>query len=289
MKYHFMAKHKQQYRIKQMCQVLGVSASGYYAWRKGSPNQRQKEDERLTERIQAIWQDSRGTYGSPRIHAELQAQGARIGRKRVVRLMRQAGLRAKTQKRKRPCTTVSDPAHPVFANRLDRQFSASAPDQKWLADITYIETQEGFLYLAGILDMYSRQIVGLAMEAHMEKELVEAALCMALTHRQPQPGLLHHSDRGSQFTSHDYLAQLHANHMVISMSGTANCLDNAPMESFWGTLKSECATAPFATHEEARTEIFAYIAIWYNRQRRHSALGYLSPEQFEQQHRETTF
>lgn len=289
MKYRFIENHKRQYPVKELCQVLGVSSSGYYAWRERGPSQRQLDAGLLTETIRTIWDDSRGTYGSPRIHAELRAQGQCVNRKRVARLMRQAGLCAKTPKKKRPRTTVSDPAHPVFANCLGREFSASAPDQKWLADITYIETQQGFLYLAGILDMFSRKIVGLAIEAHMESDLVEAALQMAVTHRQPQPGLLHHSDRGSQFTSNDYLTQLDNHHMLVSMSGPGNCLDNAPMESFWGTLKTECASAPFATHEEARTEIFAYIAIWYNRQRRHSALGYLSPEQFEQQHRETIF
>ncbi len=289
MKYRFIEAHKAHYPVKELCQVLGVCGSGYYAWRKRGPSQRAVKDAHLTDTIRAIWDESRGTYGSPRIHAELKARGQPISRKRVLQLMRQADLYGRIPKKKRPRTTISDPAHPVFANRLDREFSADAPDQKWLTDITYIETKQGFLYLAGILDMYSRKIVGLAMATHMGKELVEAAFQMAVTHRQPQPGLLHHSDRGSQFTSHDYLEQLDQHQMIVSMSGTGNCLDNAPIESFWGTLKNECATVPFETHEQARTEIFAYIAIWYNRKRRHSALGYLSPEQFEQQHLETIF
>jgi transposase InsO family protein len=287
MKYRFIAAHRQQYPVERLCMVLGVSTSGFYAWQKRSPSQRQQVDAALLPRIRAIWQQSQQTYGSPRIHAELQAQGIAISRKRVARLMGQAGMRAKTAARKRPRTTIAHPAHPVFANRLGRDFQSTSPNEKWLGDITYIETQEGYLYLAGLMDLFSRKIVGLAMETHLETDLVEAAFHMAVVERQPQAGLLHHSDRGSQYTSDRYLSLLDGYQMQVSLSDTGQCLDNAPMESFWGTLKTECAAEPFATRQQARTAIFAYIAIWYNRQRRHSSLGYLSPEQFEQLHRET--
>lgn len=269
--------------MERLCQVLGVSASGYYAWQKRQPSQRVDEDTRLSQHITAIWQQSRQCYGRPRIHAELKAQGIHVSQKRVARLMKQAHITAKAPRRRRPRTTLADANHPVFANRLARDFTATAPNEKWMSDLTYIETDEGFLYLAGILDLYSRKMVGIAMADHMHTDLIEAALHMAWCEREAPTGVLHHSDRGSQFTSERYLDRLQDCGMTISMSRKGNCWDAAPIESFWGTLKTECVIAPFETRQQARAEIFSYIMGFYNRTRRHSALSYLSPEQFEQQ------
>jgi transposase InsO family protein len=197
--------------------------------------------------------------------------------------MREMGIQGKMTRRKRPRTTQSDPTHAPAPNVLDRHFAADRCDAVWLTDITYIDTDEGYLYLAGVMDLYSRQIVGMAMADHLRTELVETALDMALEHRQPDNNLLHHSDRGSQYTSQAYQDRLNLAEITISMSRTANCLDNAPMESFWATLKRECADEVFASHDQARTAIFGYIMAFYNRVRKHSALGYLSPIAFEQQ------
>lgn len=268
--------------MDRMCQVLGVSVSGYYDWQKREPSQRVGEDAYLTEQITAIWQQSRHCYGRLRIQAELRAQGICVSQKRVARLMKQANITAKRSKRRKPRTTIADDRHRVFDNCLARDFTATTPNEKWMSDITYIETDEGFLYLAGILDLYSRKMVGIAMADHMQTDLVEAALHMAWCQRQAPSGVLHHSDRGSQFTSDRYLDRLEACGMTVSMSRKGNCWDAAPIESFWGTLKTECATASFETRGQARAEIFSYIMGFYNRTRRHSALGYLSPDQFEQ-------
>src|SRR5689334_9816193 len=197
--------------------------------------------------------------------------------------MRQAGLRGKGRAHRRPRTTTADPTRPPAPNLLNRDFTAQQPNTKWLTDITYIDTVEGFLYLAAVLDVFSRRIVGWAMANHMREELVEEALRFALAGRQPSEGLLHHSDQGSQYTSDDYLALLTEHHITVSMSRTGDCYDNAMMESFWGTLKAECASAPFASRAAARLAIFDYLEVWYNRQRLHSALGYLSPAAFERQ------
>ncbi len=269
--------------VSRLCEVLQVSRSGYYAWGGREPSQRQQEDALLTDVIGDIFHDNRCCYGSPRIQAALRQAGYRVGRKRVARLMHQAGLRPHRGKRYVPKTTVANPEHPVFENCLDRDFEAQQPDEKWMVDITYIDTHEGWLYLAGVLDLYSRRIVGLAMADHMTIDLVDAALKMAVVEREPQPGLLHHSDRGSQYTSGDYQQRLKDLHLQVSMSRTAQCLDAAPIESFWGTLKTECATYRFDSHEHARTEIFSYVMGFYNRTRLHSALDYQSPQQYEQQ------
>jgi transposase InsO family protein len=282
MKYSAIERTRDEFPVRRLCAVLGVSESGYYAWLKHEPSQRALENVRLRETICALWRQFRGIYGAPRIHAELRDQGVKVGRHRVARLMRQAGIRGKAPSKRRPRTTQSDPTHPVAPNLLDRQFTADRPNAVWLTDITYIDTDEGYLYLAGVMDLYSRQIVGLAMADHLRTELVETALDMAVTHRCPPPDVLHHSDRGSQYTSHDYRQRLLDCGMILSMSRTGDCLDNAPMESFWATLKRECAAAPFANHAQARSEIFSYIMGFYNRQRRHSALGYVSPMAFEQ-------
>ena len=269
--------------VSRLCEVLQVSRSGYYAWCGREPSQRQQSDERLTEMIAEIFHEHHGCYGSPRIHAVLRKAGYGVGRKRVARLMRQAGLVPRKRKSYVPHTTQADPEHPVFENYLDRNFEANYPDEKWMVDITYIDTHEGWLYLAAVMDLYSRRIVGMAMADHMKRDLVESALNMVLIEREPQPGLIHHSDRGSQYTSGDYQQVLKDFKMQVSMSRTAQCLDAAPIESFWGTLKTECANYRFDSHEHARSEIFSYIMGFYNHKRIHSALDYLAPHEYEQQ------
>jgi transposase InsO family protein len=237
----------------------------------------------LTQAIGEVHEQSRGTYGSPRVHAELRERGQRIGRNRVARLMRLAGIRAR-ERRRFKSTTNSKHDYPVAPNVLNREFTAQRPDEKWLADMTYVATAEGWLYLATVLDVFSRQIVGWAMDSVMDHGLVAKALDMALLRRQPSADLLHHSDRGSQYAAHAYQDALKAKGITVSMSGTGNCYDNAMMESFFATLKAECVTQVFNSRSEARSTVFEYIEVWYNRQRRHSALGYLSPAAFEQRY-----
>lgn len=272
-----------EFPVARVCEVLQVSESGYYAWLKRRPSQREQANQSLKTRIQAIWEQVKHRYGAPRIHAELQAQGFCVGKNRVARLMQTIGIRGKGGQKRRPRTTQADASHPVAANLLARQFDVDEPDTIWLTDITYIDTSEGFLYVAGVMDLYSRQIVGLAMADHMRSELTETALEMALIQRQPDASLLHHSDRGSQYTCSTYQQLLNDSGIKISMSRTGNCLDNAPMESFWATLKRECADYVFGSLQQARTEIFGYIMGFYNRVRRHSALDYLSPHDYEMQ------
>lgn len=269
--------------------VLNIAESGYYAWLNHVPSPREQENRELEQIIGTIWKQYRGVYGAPRIHAELQEQGINVGHNRVARLMRQAGIQGKTTRKRRPHTTQSDPTHPVAANVLDRQFTATHPNEVWLTDMTYIDTAEGFLYLAAVMDLYSRQIVGMAMADHLRTELVESALDMALTQRRPPRHLLHHSDRGSQYTSLDYQKRLTASHMTVSMSRVGNCWDNAPMESFWATLKRECADVTFASDSQARVELFGFIMDFYNHQRRHSTLGYVSPCTFESHSKRLSF
>jgi putative transposase len=272
-----------EFPVARICEVLDVSASGYYAWLKRTPSQREQANQTLSMHIQGIWEHFKQCYGAPRIHAELQAQGWGVGKNRVARLMQRLGIHGKGGQKRRPRTTQPDASHPVAANVLAQQFAVDQPDAVWLTDITYIDTDDGLLYVAGIMDLYSRQIVGLAMADHMRSELTETALEMALCHRQPDPSLLHHSDRGSQYTCSTYQQMLTNRDITVSMSRTGNCLDNAPMESFWATLKRECADYVFATHQQARAEIFGYIMGFYNRVRRHSALDYLSPHDYEMQ------
>ena len=266
-----------------MCELLGVSESGYYAWLKREPSQRMRQDADLKATIISIWNSFRGIYGTPRIYKELKAQGIHISQKRVARLMREAGIQGKMARRKRPQTTQSDDSHAVAPNLLNRQFKVIQGNKVWLTDITYIETKEGYLYTAGVLDLGSRQLVGLAMADHMRTELVTRAFEMAYQVRQPAAGLLHHSDRGSQYTSHTYRALLEQRDVVVSMSRKGDCFDNAPVESFWATLKRECANWVFEARAEARAVIFQYVMGFYNHKRRHSALGYLSPHDFEMQ------
>jgi putative transposase len=282
-----------EFPVARICEVLNLSESGYYAWKVRPPSQRERENQQLQERIQAIWHTFRRCYGVPRIHKELLSQGCHVGKNRVARLMQVLGIRGKGGEKRRPRTTQANERHPKMPNVLNRQFSASAPNEVWLTDITYIPTQEGFLYAAGVMDLYSRQIVGLAMADHMRSELTETALKMAFTHRQPVEydaernglwaNLLHHSDRGSQYTSRDYQNMLTERDITVSMSRAGNCLDNAPMESFWATLKRECADVVFESFQHAKAKIFGYIMGFYNRVRRHSALDYLSPQAYEEQ------
>ena len=262
--------------------VLEVARSGYYAWRKRPLSARKMADRLLLRQIKNIFAQSRETYGSQRIQVELAEQGILCGRKRVARLMRTDGLRPKTVRRFRVATTDSNHNLPIAPNRLNQEFTADQPDRIWLTDITYVPTAQGWLYLAVVLDLYSRQIVGWAMNDSLHRQLVIEALQMAIIARKPPPGLLHHSDRGSQYASHDYQTLLTQADMVGSMSRKGNCYDNAPLESFFGTLKTELVFHQhYATRAEARLDIFEYIEVFYNRVRRHSALGYKSPINYE--------
>ena len=266
--------------MRLLCRVLAVSSSGYYAWRRRPTSQREMANETLLEAIKQAYDANLGIYGSPRIYAELKEQ-LPCSRNRVARLMKKHQIVAR-QKRRYKQTTRANATHPVAANLLAGDFTATAPNEKWAADITYIPTQEGWLYLAAVLDLFSRRIVGWAMSARMTSELVLDALDMALRVRRPAAGLIHHSDRGSQYTGSLYQQRLQQNQLQVSMSGTGNCYDNAPAESFFGSLKMEWLFhTQHETRAQARTDVFFYIEAFYNRQRRHSTLGYLSPAAFE--------
>jgi putative transposase len=281
MKYKFIEEHRHEFPIVVMCGVLAVSESGFYAWRKRPICRRTQEDAHLKQEIRQIFEMHQGRYGSPRIHRDLYAEGIKCSRKRVARLMRAEELSARS-KRSRVITTKRDETHPVALNLLGRDFHAEEPNKKWVTDITYIPTKQGWLYLAVILDLYSRIVVGWSMSGNCDEKLVEHALEQALARRHPKAGLLHHSDRGSQYTSHAYQTYLQRYGMLPSMSRKGNCWDNAVMESFFGTLKDECVRDTFyPSHDEARSALFAYIEAYYNRVRRHSTLGYMSPLQYE--------
>jgi putative transposase len=281
-----MAEHQEQFPVRRMCDELNVSPSGYYAWRTRPASAREMANQELYKKIEAVYHDNRGVYGSPRIYRELKDQGVACSENRVARLMRLRGLKAKQTKRYRS-TTKRNQADAAAPNLLKRDFEAEQPDQKWLADITYIPTQEGWLYLAAILDLYTRRIVGWAMAERMTSDLTVTALKMALERRQPAAGLIHHSDRGSQYTDQTYQTLLKDHRIRASMNGIGTWYDNAPMESFFGTLKSELVHhCVYLTRTEARTDLFSYIETFYNRRRRHSALDYLSPEAYEQLYRQ---
>jgi putative transposase len=271
-----------EFEVVDCCRVLGVSTSGYYQWRRRPEGKREARRKDLTERVRIVHEASRRIYGATKIRLELLKQGVKLNRKTVARLMREAGIRSKVTRKFKVRTTDSNHGHPVAPNVLGREFTAQKPDTKWLCDITYILTGEGWLYLAGVMDLCSRRIVGWSMAEHLRAELVTDAFTMATTTRTPGPGLIHHSDRGVQYCCGEYRARLEAWGMVASMSRTGDCYDNAPAESFWATLKKELMSdRTFATREEARAAIFEYIEVFYNRQRIHASLGYLSPEQFE--------
>jgi transposase InsO family protein len=284
-KYAFIKSHLTEFNVGRCCEVLQVSRSGYYAWRHRRPGPAAIRRKNLVEQIRVVHEQSGRVYGSPRVHQDLEQQGQAVCENTVARLMREQAIRAKSKRKFVPRTTDSVHGQPIAENVLDRQFDASAPDQKWVADITYIPTDEGWLYLAAVLDLFSRKIVGWSMADHMETQLVDDALVMALAGRHPQAGLLHHSDRGSQYASDVYTHRLAGNGIKLSMSRMGNCWDNAVMESFWATLKTELVHHErFATREQARAAIFEYIEMFYNRRRLHSSLGYQSPEAFEAKH-----
>jgi len=263
--------------------VLRVSRSGYYAWARRGVSTRARADETLTAQIATIYTCSRRTYGAPRVHAERRAGGVRCARKRVARLMRAAGL-VGCSRRRRVRTTVADPAQAPAPNLVARNFAAPVPNRLWLGDITYVATHEGWLYLAVLLDAHSRRVVGWALAEHLRTELALDALAMALQARRPPPGLVHHTDRGCQYTAAAYREVLAARGVTVSMSRAGECLDNAVAESFFATLKAELVdTRTWATRAAARTAIFEWIEVWYNRQRRHSTLGYLTPVAHERQ------
>jgi putative transposase len=281
MRYTYIAEHRQEYSVKRMCRLLGVTRSGYYAWQPEKAARRARENQVLMEQIRVEYQSSRKTYGSPRILAALRRKGIACGRHRVARLMRMAGISPHQRHRRYPVTTQRQPGVVPAPNRLNQDFKALAANQKWVSDFTYIDTAEGWLYLATVLDLFSRKVVGWAMAEQMDATLVEKALHMALQARQPEVSLLHHSDQGRQYTSAAYQSALASAHIQVSMSRVGNCYDNAVAESFFGTLKAECVTSQFPTRALARRSLFEYIEVWYNRQRLHSTLGYLSPTEFE--------
>jgi putative transposase len=281
-----ITRHRGEFEVRLMCRVLEVSPSGYYASRKRPPSWHALIDEILMARVRVIHEESNETYGAPRVHRELQAEGLPASPKRVARLMREDGLVARPRKQPRVSPTDSNPPPPIAPNLLAREFDVSGVgiNRVWVADITYIPTRTGVLYLATVLDLGSRRCVGWAMRDTLEAELALSALRMARAARAPGPGLIHHSDRGSQYTSGDYRAELAAHGMVASMSGKGDCYDNAVAESFFSTLEFELLMKnDWATREEARRAIFQYIETWYNRKRRHSTLGYISPAEYEQQ------
>lgn len=280
--FRFIAAEKTTHSVKTMCRVLGVSRSGFHAWSKRPPSARAVEDARLTERILEIHAGHRRVYGSPRIHAELVlGDGERVGRKRVERLMRQAGISG-LQERRRGKTTIRVPGVRVCDDLVDRAFAASGPNRLWVADITYLKSWEGWLYLAAVQDVFSRRIVGWSMADHMRAELVVDALEMALAQRRPAPGLIHHSDQGSQYVSLAFGQQARAAGIAQSMGSRGDCYDNAVAESLFATLKKELIhRRTWPTRADLRTEVFDYIEVFYNRQRRHGSLGMLSPAQFE--------
>jgi putative transposase len=277
---------KTEYPIRSLCEALEVSASGYYDWcfRQANPSPRVQENARLALRIAQIHLGSRKTYGSPRIQVALARAGHTHGRRRIARLMRQQGLCGRAKGRFRVCTTDSHHDQPIAPNRLPELPAPSAPNQIWVGDITYLDTEEGWLYLAGVLDLYSRRLVGWALSEHIDTELVLAAWGMARTQRQPLADLVFHSDRGVQYASYAYRDALQHAQAIASMSRKGNCYDNAAMESFWSTLKHELIyRRDFKTRAEARQAIFEFIEGFYNRQRLHSSLGYRSPLDFENQ------
>lgn len=284
MRYACIERHRGEFPVVLMCRVLELTRSGFYAWRAREPSARVRKDQRLRFDVRVIHRESRGCYGSPRIHEELQARGERVSRKRVARLMTVEGLRGKKKRRFR-VTTDSDHAYPVAPNLLDRKFAVEdvpGPDRVWVADITYVPTREGWLYLAVIIDLASRLVVGWSMGETLEAELATGALEMALERRRPGPGLLHHSDRGVQYASNAYRELLEEQQAVVSMSRKGNCWDNAVAESFFATVEIELIEdANWDTRNEARSAIFQFIEVWYNRERRHSTLGYLAPVEFD--------
>jgi putative transposase len=269
--------------MKLMCRVLQVSRSGYYAWLKRAASKRQGEEQLLRVQVRTVFVESKGRYGSPRVHAELRQRGIQAGRHRVARLMRQEQLQAR-RRRRFTRTTDSRHDHPIARNLLERRFEVMAPNQAWASDITYIPTEQGWLFLAVVMDLCSRRIVGWSMSRRIDTALALAALRMALEDRRPAAGLLHHSDRGVQYAAGEYQALLAQHRVVPSMSRTGDCWDNAVVESFFSSLKTELmAKGSFKSTDEAQARLFEYLEVFYNRRRLHSTLGYRSPEVYEAQ------
>lgn len=285
MKHACIARHRGEYPVRLMCRVLCVSPAGFYAAQRRAPSARARTDERLRLAVRTVHAESRHTYGAPRVHAELRHQGTRVSRKRVARLMREDGLVARAPKRRRATRTAAGPSAPPAANHLARRFAVASvpgPDRIWVGDMTFVPTRTGWLYLAVLLDLASRRVVGWATSATPDRTLALAALQRALALRQPAPGLVHHTDRGSPYTSGVYQALLAARGITGSMSRAGNCWDNAVAESFFATLEHELiAPHDWATRWEAHRAIGTYIEGWYNPKRRHSSLGYRSPMQYE--------
>ena len=283
MKFAFIEDHLAAlFPLGVICHVLEVSRAGYYAWTRRPDSARARHRQKLAAKIKAVHEQNRGVYGSPRVHQALKGDGEQVCRNTVAKVMKQERIRAKTKRKFVPRTTDANHGQPVTENLLDRQFTAELPNQKWAVDITYISTDEGWLYLAGVIDLCSRKIVGWSMADHMKTDLVREALEMAIARRRPDHGLLHHSDRGVQYASDDYRHLLDSHGMEASMSGRGDCWDNACAESFWATLKTELVHQEhYATRDQARQSIFEYIEVFYNRKRLHSSLGYQSPEAFE--------
>lgn len=282
MRYICIDRRRNQYPVRMMCRLLQVSHSGFYAWRVRPESQRAKTDRELTERIRKIHADSDGVYGAAKVCAELNERGYPCGRHKVARLMRQAGLRG-CPKPKFTVTTQRDPSHPVADNLLEQDFTAAGPNERWASDITYISTRQGWLYLAVVMDLFSRRIVGWSMSRWISRHLVIDALNMAIGQRCPDGALLHHSDRGSQYTSDDFRDELERHDIECSMSGRGNCYDNAVVESFFGLLKRERVNRKYyVTRDDAKQDIFEYIECFYNRKRRHGYLGNISPAAFEE-------
>lgn len=285
MRFVFVRDHRETFRVVSMCRMLDVSRSGFYAWLGRDEAPRDREDNRLVPLIRAIYDDHRFVYGAPRIHKALQRSGETCSRKRVARIMRRMGIRSKATRRFRIRTTNSKHDHPIAPDLLQRNFSATAPNRAWVSDITYIGTEEGWLYLAVIMDLFSRRIVGWSMGSTMEVSLVAAALTMAVGSRRPTPGCIFHSDRGSQYACAEFRGALKSAGLVASMSRRGDCYDNAAAESLHHSLKTECVLLQdYKTRDEARASVFDYIERFYNRQRLHSSIGYQSPAEFELAH-----
>ena len=283
MRYACIDRCRDLYPIRLMCRLLDVAASGYYAWRRRPEPQRVQRNRELLEKIRSIHAASKGVYGSPRVHAELLAKGVKVGRHKVAQVMRSARLKG-CPKRHYRTTTQRDPGHQVAQNLLRQNFAADGPDQCWASDITYIATRQGWLYLAVTMDLFSRRIVGWSMNRWMSRHLVVDALRMAINARQPTGTLIHHSDRGGQYSSDDFRNELKKYGIKPSMSSTGNCYDNAVVESFFGALKRERVNrVRYRTREQARADLFEYIEVFYNRKRRHSYVGNISPDDFERQ------
>jgi putative transposase len=281
MKFKFIADHRGIFNVGRMCALLNVSRSGFYSWLTRPESRRSIENRALEDKIRVLHAASHGIYGSPKIHQDLTDDGVRCGKNRVARIMREAGIRSRTKK-KFKATTNSRHNLPVAPNLLNQEFTVDAPDRTWVGDITYIHTQEGWLYLAVLIDLFNRKVVGWSASSRLTRQLAIDALQMALDHRHPVPGLMHHSDRGSQYASGDYQKLLAKNKMTCSMSRKGNCYDNAVAESFFHLLKTEWVNHHrYLSRSEATSSLFYYIEIFYNRKRRHSVLDYTTPQEYE--------